>query len=91
MGPLQTQCPLPSSVHICPPRQVPAHPPANIWQGGAPRVVVVGQGIEVLTVVLLVVVVVTVQQKPTMSGVSSTSPARQAGRTLTAPLKLPSR
>src|SRR5437667_6989554 len=31
------------------------------------------------------------QQKPTMSGVRVTSPARHAGRILTGPLRLPSR
>jgi len=61
--------------------------PPDPWQLGASVVVVEGHVIAVV----LVVVVVTVQQKPTMSGVRVTSPARHAGRILTGPLRLPSR
>jgi hypothetical protein len=55
-----------------------------------PSVVVVGQGSLVLGEVL-VVVLVTVQRKPTASGVRVTSVGRHASRIFTAVLKVPSR
>ena len=86
-GPRHAQCPFPSSPHVwlsgqSPPQNDAGFPP----QFGTPSVVVVGHGSLVL-----VVVVVTVQQKPTASGVRVTSAGRHASRIFTVVLKVPSR
>ena len=86
-GPRHAQCPFPSSPHVwlsgqSPPQNDAGFPP----QFGMPSVVVVGHGSLVL-----VVVVVTVQQKPTASGVRVTSAGRHASRIFTVVLKVPSR
>ena len=86
-GPRHAQCPFPSSPHVwlsgqSPPQNDAGFPP----QFGSPSVVVVGHGSLVL-----VVVVVTVQQKPTASGVRVTSAGRHASRIFTVVLKVPSR
>ncbi len=86
-GPRHAQCPFPSSPHVwlsgqSPPQNDAGFPP----QFGSPSVVVVGHGSLVL-----VVVVVTVQQKPIASGVRVTSAGRHASRIFTVVLKVPSR
>src|SRR5262245_22490771 len=91
-GPVQPQTPLASGTQALAfahrPRQVPPEPK----QSGIPRVVVVriGHG-PVVLVIVTVVDVEAAQQKFTSAGASWTSFGLQASRTLTPPLRVPSR